>query len=65
MHSTVTPGKFPTRCRIPVSALNSVLFPLFGFPMSATRSAAGAGGGGDFLARRALLAVGTRPGVAR
>src|SRR5512141_2287175 len=36
--STVTPGKFATRWRSPVSALKSVLFPVFGFPTSATRS---------------------------
>jgi hypothetical protein len=33
--STVTPGKLPTFWLRPVNALNSELFPLFGFPTSA------------------------------
>ena len=33
--STVTPGKLPTFCFNPVSALNRELFPLLGFPSSA------------------------------
>lgn len=36
--STVTPAKFPTRCRSPVSALKSVVFPVLGLPIMATRS---------------------------
>ena len=33
--STVTPGQFPTNWLEPVSALNNVVFPQFGFPASA------------------------------
>src|SRR5438046_91202 len=33
--STVTPAKFPTFCRRPVSALKSEDFPLLGFPTRA------------------------------
>lgn len=33
--STVTPGQFPTYSTLPVMALNSVVFPLFGFPAKA------------------------------
>src|SRR5690606_28416332 len=35
--STVTPAKFATRWRRPVSALKSVVLPVFGLPMRATR----------------------------
>ena len=30
----MTPGKFPTFCRIPVRRLKTELFPVFGFPRS-------------------------------
>ncbi len=33
--STVFPGQFPTCCRAPVSALNTVLFPTLGLPAKA------------------------------
>ena len=33
--STVTPGQFPTYCSDPVSALKSVVLPLFGLPARA------------------------------
>ena len=33
--STVTPGQFPTNWLDPVSALNSVVLPQFGFPANA------------------------------
>lgn len=38
--STVTPGQFPVRIRPPVSALNSVVLPQFGFPASAAEKSA-------------------------